>query len=95
MDAVTHTVEAPTSTLAEAVCDGQALHSLRLIREFLPRAVSNGADEEARLQVSIAACMAGWAFTTAQVGLAHSLTHAVGTLHHVHHGTACGMVSCR
>ncbi len=92
MDAVTHAVEALTSTLAEAVCDGQALHSLRLMREFLPRAVSNGADEEARLQVAIAACLAGWAFTTAQVGLAHSLAHTVGTLHHVHHGTACGIV---
>jgi alcohol dehydrogenase class IV len=92
MDAVTHAVEALTSTLAETVCDGQALHALRLMRDFLPRAVSNGADEEARLQVAIAACMAGWAFTTAQVGLAHALAHTIGTLHHVHHGTACGIV---
>ena len=92
MDAVTHAVEALTSTLAEAVCDGQALHALRLMREFLPRAVANGEDEEARIQVALAACMAGWAFTTAQVGLAHSIAHTIGTRHHVHHGTACGIV---
>ncbi len=92
MDAVTHAVEALTSTLAEAVCDGQALHALRLMHEFLPRAVADGSDERARTQVAIAACMAGWAFTTAQVGLAHSMAHTIGTLHHVHHGTACGIV---
>ena len=92
MDAVTHAVESLTSIIAQPVCDGQALHSLRLMHEFLPRAVANGDDEEARIQVSVAACMAGWAFSTAQVGLAHSMAHTVGTLHHVHHGTACGIV---
>jgi alcohol dehydrogenase class IV len=92
MDAVTHAVEALTSTLAETVCDGQALHALRLMKEFLPRAVTNGEDEPARIQVSVAACMAGWAFSTAQVGLAHSMAHTIGTLHHAHHGTVCGIV---
>jgi aldehyde dehydrogenase (NAD+) len=92
MDAITHAVESLTSILAEPVCDGHALQALRLMHEFLPRAVANGEDEGARIQVSIAACLAGWAFTTAQVGLAHSLAHTLGTLHHVHHGTACGIV---
>ncbi|HET6965449.1 MAG TPA: aldehyde dehydrogenase family protein [Acidimicrobiales bacterium] len=92
MDAVTHAVEALTSTLAESLCDGQALHALRLMHEFLPRAVADGSDERARTQVAVAACLAGWAFTTAQVGLAHSMAHTIGTLHHVHHGTACGIV---
>src|SRR5664280_731158 len=40
MDAITHAVEALTSTLAQTVCDGQALHALRLMKEFLPRAVA-------------------------------------------------------
>jgi len=92
MDAITHAVEALTSTLAQTVCDGQALHALRLMKEFLPRAVANGEDEQARIQVSVAACMAGWAFSTAQVGLAHSMAHTIGTLHHAHHGTVCGIV---
>jgi acyl-CoA reductase-like NAD-dependent aldehyde dehydrogenase/alcohol dehydrogenase class IV len=92
MDAVTHAVEALTSTLAQTVCDGHALHALRLMREFLPVAVANGEDERARIQVSVAACMAGWAFSTAQVGLAHSMAHTIGTLHHSHHGTVCGIV---
>jgi aldehyde dehydrogenase (NAD+) len=92
MDAITHAVEALTSTLAQTVCDGQALHALRLMKEFLPRAVANGEDEQARIQVAVAACMAGWAFSTAQVGLAHSMAHTIGALHHAHHGTVCGIV---
>jgi alcohol dehydrogenase class IV len=92
MDAITHAVEALTSTLAQTVCDGQALHALRLMKEYLPTAVANGEDEQARIQVSVAACMAGWAFSTAQVGLAHSMAHTIGTLHHAHHGTVCGIV---
>jgi alcohol dehydrogenase class IV len=36
--------------------------------------------------------MAGWAFTVAQVGLAHGMAHTVGSLHHVPHGAACGII---
>jgi len=36
--------------------------------------------------------MAGWAFTIAQVGLAHGMAHTAGALHHVPHGAACGIV---
>ncbi|HZD67309.1 MAG TPA: aldehyde dehydrogenase family protein, partial [Acidimicrobiales bacterium] len=92
MDAMTHAVEALTSTLAQPICDGQALQAIRLIARNLPRAMADGDDEEARLQLQLAATMAGWAFTVAQVGLAHAMAHAVGTLHNVHHGTACGIV---
>jgi acyl-CoA reductase-like NAD-dependent aldehyde dehydrogenase/alcohol dehydrogenase class IV len=93
MDAATHAIEALTSIIANKVCDGQALHALRLIRANLPRAVANGpADEEARLNMSVAAAMAGWAFTTAQVGIAHSMAHTIGAMHHIHHGTLCGIM---
>ena len=93
MDATTHAIEALTSRISQTICDGQALHALRLIRANLPRAVKNGpTDEEARLNMSVAAAMAGWAFTTAQVGLAHSMAHTIGAMHHVHHGTACGIM---
>ncbi len=48
MDAMTHAVEAMTSTMAQPICDGQAMQAIRMIREHLPRAVSNGRDENAR-----------------------------------------------
>jgi alcohol dehydrogenase class IV len=42
--------------------------------------------------MQIAATIAGWSFTIAQVGLAHAMAHTAGTLHHVPHGAACGIV---
>jgi len=92
MDAMTHAVEALTSTMAQPICDGQALQAIRLIRENLPKVVANGRDEKARGNLQIAATMAGWAFTIAQVGLAHAMAHTVGILHNVPHGAACGIL---
>jgi aldehyde dehydrogenase (NAD+) len=92
MDAMSHAVEAFTSIMANPICDGQALHAIRLIGENLPLVAADGKNEKARLNMQIAATMATWATTTAQYGLAHGMAHTVGTLHHVPHGTACGIV---
>jgi alcohol dehydrogenase class IV len=92
MDAMTHAIEAVTSIMANQICDGLALHAIRLINENLPLVVADGRNEKARLTMQIAATMAGWAFTIAQVGLAHGMAHTIGTLHHVPHGAACGIV---
>jgi acyl-CoA reductase-like NAD-dependent aldehyde dehydrogenase/alcohol dehydrogenase class IV len=92
MDAMTHAIEAGMSIMANQLCDGQAFHAIRLISENLPLVVADGKNEKARLNMQIAATMAGWSFTIAQVGLAHCMAHTVGTLHHVPHGVACGIV---
>jgi len=92
MDAMTHAVEALTSTMSNAICDGHALQAIRLIRQNLPRAVANGKDEQARINLQIAATTAGWAFGIAQVGLAHAMAHTLGMLCNVPHGSACGIV---
>ena len=59
-----------------------------MIREHLPRAVENGEDIVARGQMLIAACMAGAAFSNAQVGMVHALAHSVGAKFGVPHGIA-------
>ena len=92
MDAMTHAIEAMTSTMANKICDGMALQAIKLINENLPLVIADGKNEKARLNLQIAATMAGWAFTIAQVGLAHGMAHTIGTLHHVPHGAACGIV---
>ncbi len=92
MDAMTHAIEALTSTLANHICDAHALQAIRLIRENLPLVVADGKNEQARLNMQLAATMAGWAFTIAQVGLVHSMAHTVGILHNVPHGAACGII---
>lgn len=92
MDAMTHAVEALTSTMSNAICDGQALHAIRLIAENLPIAVADGQNEAARSNLQTAATMAGWAFNIAQVGLAHAMAHTLGMLYNTPHGVACGLV---
>jgi len=92
MDAMTHAVEALTSIMSNAICDGQALQAIRLIGENLPKVVADGQDEKARGNLQVAATTAGWAFTIAQVGLAHAMAHTVGILYNVPHGAACGIV---
>ena len=88
MDAMCHAIEALHSLQREPMADGLALHAIRLIKEFLPKAVENGKDMMARGQMLIAANMAGAAFSNAQVGMVHALAHSVGARFKVHHGLA-------
>jgi alcohol dehydrogenase class IV len=88
MDAMCHAIEALHSLQREPMADGLALHAIRLIKEFLPRAVENGKDMTARGQMLIAANMAGAAFSNAQLGMVHALAHSVGARFKVHHGLA-------
>lgn len=88
MDAMCHAIEALHSLQREPIADGMALHAIRLIKEFLLRAVQNGKDMTARGQMLIAANLAGSAFSNAQVGLVHALAHSVGARFKVHHGLA-------
>ena len=92
MDAMTHAIEAMTSIMANPICDGMALQAIRMIRENLPIVAEDGKNEKARINMQVAATMAGWAFTVAQVGLAHGMAHTIGALHHVPHGVACGVI---
>lgn len=88
MDAMCHAIEAIHSLQREPVADGMAFHAIRLIKEFLPRAVNDGRDMTARGQMLTAANMAGAAFSNAQVGIVHALAHTVGAKFKVHHGLA-------
>ena len=88
MDALSHCVEAIHSRQSEPIADALALHGIRMIREYLPRAVENGGDIVARGQMLIAACIAGAAFSNAQVGMVHALAHSVGAKFGVPHGIA-------
>jgi alcohol dehydrogenase len=88
MDAMCHAVEALHSLQREPLADGIALHAIRLITEFLPRAVNDGKDMTARGQMLISANMAGIAFSNAQLGMVHALAHSVGARFKVHHGLA-------
>ncbi len=88
MDALSHCIEAIHSMQREPIADGLAFHGIRMIKEFLPRAVENGEDIIARGQMLIAATIAGAAFSNSQLGIVHALAHCIGAKYGVPHGVA-------
>lgn len=89
MDALTHALEGLASPVANLFSDAHCMMSAQAIERFLPRAVANGKDMEARSQMLAAACMAvnGYlaAFNATPV---HNFSHAFGAMYHIPHGDA-------
>ncbi len=88
MDALSHAIEAMHSLQREPIADALATHAIRLLREAIPRCVREPDHLAARGQQLLAACMAGAAFSNAQVGLVHAMAHTVGARFGIHHGLA-------
>ncbi|MBV7273199.1 iron-containing alcohol dehydrogenase [Clostridiaceae bacterium UIB06] len=86
MDALTHAVEAVVANGANDVTDATALYSIKEIFEFLPRAVKNGQDIEAREQMCYACYLNGIAFSNAGLGNVHAMAHQLGGLYDLPHG---------
>ena len=86
MDALTHAVEAYVSTIANPLSDSAALSAISLIAKYLPRAVANGADLEAREKMSYGQYLAGVAFGSASLGYVHAMAHQLGGLYNLPHG---------
>ncbi|AYH48111.1 MULTISPECIES: bifunctional acetaldehyde-CoA/alcohol dehydrogenase [Dickeya] len=89
LDAVTHSLEAYVSVLANEYSDGQALQALKLLKENLPTSYHEGAKNPvARERVHNAATIAGIAFANAFLGVCHSMAHKLGSEFHIPHGLA-------
>jgi acetaldehyde dehydrogenase/alcohol dehydrogenase len=88
VDCLTHGLEAAVSIYASAFTDPSAMQAIQLAFKYLPTAVENPSDEEARTMMHNAACIAGIAFANASVGVNHALAHAFGARFHVAHGRA-------
>lgn len=70
----------PVSQGANPFSDMLAERALKLVGEFLVRAVSDPADTEARTEMTYAATLAGIAFNAAGCHLPHGLSYAVSGL---------------
>ncbi len=92
LDALCHAVEAYTSRKAQAMSDTFALSAVKKIFTWLPKAFHDGKDEEARIQMSIAATEAGIAFNNASVTVIHGMSRPIGALFHIAHGLSNAML---
>ncbi|MGQ9493228.1 MAG: iron-containing alcohol dehydrogenase [Anaerolineae bacterium] len=92
MDALTHAVEGYTTAWHNDFCDGLCLMAIKLVFDYLPRAVANGQDKEAREKMHNAACVAGLGFGNALAAMAHAMGHSLGAVFHMPHGRAVGLV---
>jgi len=92
MDALTHAIEAVVSRQSNPISEGLALQAIRLISANLPRVIEDPGDLEGRVLMQQASTMAGWAFSVAQVGLVHGMSHALGARRGVAHGVGNGIL---
>jgi alcohol dehydrogenase class IV len=91
MDALSHNLEAYCAPLYHPMAEGIALEGIRLIRQWLPVAVRDGANLEARSHMMVAASMGATAFQKG-LGAMHSLSHPCSAHFNTHHGLTNAVV---
>ncbi|MEI7989799.1 MAG: iron-containing alcohol dehydrogenase [Chloroflexota bacterium] len=80
-DAFCHSAEGYIAKDANPVSDLYALKSIELVARFLPRAVKDGKDMEARTMVALANTLAGFVESTSSCTSEHSMEHALSAYH--------------
>lgn len=91
MDAFAHCLEAFSSPHYHPMSQGIALEGMRLVKEYLPRAVADPTDLEARAHMMSAAMMGATAFQKG-LGAVHALSHPIGAVYNTHHGMTNAVV---
>ncbi len=86
MDALTHAIEAACASGANPYTDHDAYWAITAVTRFLPRAVRDGNDLEAREMMAYAENIAGMAFSNAGLGMVHAMAHALGGHSNLPHG---------
>ncbi|MEP7247688.1 MAG: iron-containing alcohol dehydrogenase [Gammaproteobacteria bacterium] len=91
MDALSHCLEAYCAPSYHPLAEGIAVEGMRLIKEWLPAAVREGHNIEARSHMLIASTMGATAFQKG-LGAMHSLSHPCGANLNTHHGLTNAVV---
>jgi alcohol dehydrogenase class IV len=86
MDALVHAIEAYVSVNATPFSDILAIEAIALIAENVTKAFAKGENVEARYHMSLAATIAGLAFTSGGLGAVHALSNPLGIEYHLPHG---------
>jgi len=85
MDALSHSLEAWCSPGFHPMAEGIALEGIRLVHDNIERAVADGQDLEARMNMLVASMMGATAFQRG-LGAMHALAHPLGAVYDLHHG---------
>lgn len=87
VDAVNHVVEAATSKVASPYSITLAKETIRLVAKYLPKAVANPDDLEARYYLSYASLLGGVSFDNGLLHYTHALEHPLSAVkHELSHG---------
>ncbi|MGD9559101.1 MAG: iron-containing alcohol dehydrogenase [Oscillospiraceae bacterium] len=89
MDVFAHSTEAIFSKGNSPFSDVMAKDAMGRVMKYLPTAVNEPSNKEARAQMMIASTFAGTAFTNSGNNIGHAVAHAVGATLHIPHGVAC------
>lgn len=93
-DALFHSVEGYISIVSSLMSDMVQLAAIENIGKYLPRAVKNGDDLEARENVAFANTMSGYSMVVGSCTSEHSMEHAMSAYHqHLPHGAGLIMIS--
>ena len=85
MDALCHAIEEYLSPRMHPVVESIALSALELIARNLPIVMKDPGNIDGRGKMLMGALMAGIGFEKG-LGIGHSMSHAIGALHDIHHG---------
>lgn len=88
MDALTHAIEGYITKGAWEMSDMFELEAIRMISKYLPVAVEEPTNADARNGMAVAQYIAGMAFSNVGLGLVHGMAHPMGSLFDVPHGVA-------
>ena len=80
IDAVNHVVEAATSTVASPYSISLAKEVIELVAKYLPKAIANPEDLEARYFLCYAAMMGGVSFDNGLLHYTHALEHPLSAV---------------
>ena len=92
VDAMAHCVEAYTNRRAHPTIDLYALEGVRLVGRYLPRAIADGSDREARSGLSLASLYGGYCLGPVNTAAGHAVAYPLGTRHHIPHGAANALI---
>lgn len=91
MDALSHNLEAYCSPFWHPLAQGISLEGMRLVKEWLPVAVRQGSNIEARAFMLAASSMGATAFQKG-LGAMHAMSHPCSSLRDTHHGLTNAIV---